>query len=83
MNETNAVPMNWILLMLLICVIAAWIGLLYTPDLMDRVAMKLRARARAMRSANEHWKLAYRDSIHADLMRDQQTEELNRMMKSA
>lgn len=76
MNE----PVNMTMLILLVVLGAAYVGIAYSPDAMEGVARRLRARARAMRSAREHWKIAYRQSIHDDLTIESQRLDFNHLV---
>lgn len=76
MNE----PVNIVMVLLLIVIEAGYVGIAYSPDAMDALARRLRARASATRASREHWRLAYRESLHNDLASDSRRVDFNRLV---
>jgi hypothetical protein len=78
MNEN---PLNIVLL--LIVVINAVVVLAYrqSPDALDSLALRLRARARAIRASREAWTQAYQSSLRDDVEFERDREELRKIMQ--
>ena len=77
MNE----PINLVLLMLVIIASAGAMILAMSPDAEDILARKMRARARAQRASRAAWRDAYHRSMSADIMRDKENAELEKMVR--
>lgn len=75
-------PLNVTVLMLLLCTWAGIAGLLYSNDLMDNAAIRLRARARARRAAARYYQIAYDESIREDIARDRERSEMADLLRA-
>ena len=59
-------PINIVMLLLLILFGCTLLCIRYSPDALDVIARKMRARARAMRAAQVAYDLAYLESMSED-----------------
>lgn len=78
MNET----INVVMLLLIILAIGTLVCVRQSPDALDHIARKMRARARALRASKAAYDNAYNQSIQDDSMWDREREKMRSLIDS-
>ena len=69
-------PLNITVLALLLTTWGWIVCTALSPDALDILARKMRARARAIRISRQYWQISYNESIREDVARDRERNDM-------